>query len=169
MPGLAEATFATRAPSLGQLSKLQPRIDRCFEAGALATGATLEIVSEGSPYSEFVHDDELAVLYRQHAEAQGRTFSPRPSEQVGSTDMANLSLLMPAIHPMLGLSAGESVNHQPEFAAHCITAQADQAVLDGALAMALTVADAASVEPLRQRLFDADTGYGRRAAYPWSQ
>ena len=52
--------------------------------------------------------------------------SRRTREQVGSTDMANLSLLMPAIHPMLGLSAGESVNHQPEFAAHFITAEAER-------------------------------------------
>jgi amidohydrolase len=169
VPGLAEATFATRAPSIERLGRLQPRIDRCFEAGALATGAELEVVSGGSPYSEFLHDDELAVRYRHHAEQLGRTFSTRPAKPAGSTDMANLSLLMPTIHPTLGLSTGEYVNHQPEFAAHCISAEADQAVLDGAAAMALTAADAASVEPLRARLLDADTDYGQRATYPWSR
>ncbi len=168
VPGLAEATFATRAPSLGQLSKLQPRIDRCFEAGALATGASLEIISEGAPYSQFAHDAELAVRYRQHAESLGRTFAERSSQPAASTDMANLSLLMPTIHPTLGLSCGEFVNHQPEFAAHCITAEADQAVIDGAAAMALTAADAAGVEALRTRLLDANTDYGQRDSYPWS-
>ncbi len=82
--------------------------------------------------------------------------------------MANLSLMLPTIHPMLALSTDGHVNHQPEFAAHCITAEADQAVLDAAAAMALTVADAASIEPLRQRLLDGDTGHGQRANYPWS-
>lgn len=169
VPGLAEARFATRAPSLDQLGDLQPRIDRCFEAGALATGARLEVVTDGRPYSEFAHDDELASLYRQHAEALGRTFSERPSKPAGSTDMANLSLLMPTIHPTLGLSTGEFVNHQPEFAAHCITDEADQAVIEGATAMALTAADAASEDSLRRRLLDADTEYGHRANYPWTQ
>lgn len=168
VPGMAEASFSTRAPSLGQLDKLQPRIDRCFEAGALATGASLEMVKEGAPYSEFRHDDELSVRYREHAESLGRTFAERSSEAAASTDMANLSLLMPTIHPTLGLSCGEFVNHQPEFAAHCITTEADQAVIDGATAMALTAADAASVEPLRTRLLGATTDYGQRDSYPWS-
>ena len=126
-------------------------------------------MSGGSPYSEFLHDDELAVRYRRHAEGLGRTFSGRPTKPAGSTDMANLSLLMPTIHPTLGLSTGDYVNHQPEFAAHCITAEADQAVLDGATAMALTASDAATTESLRARLLGADTGYGKRSTYPWSR
>jgi hypothetical protein len=44
------------------------------------------------------------------------------------------------------------VNHQPEFTAHCITAAADQAVIDGALAMAWTAIDLAADERLKQRL-----------------
>jgi len=44
------------------------------------------------------------------------------------------------------------VNHQPEFTAACITPAADQALLDGAVALAWTAIDAASDEPLRTRL-----------------
>ena len=47
--------------------------------------------------------------------------------------MANISLAMPSIHPMLGLDCFPASNHQPEFTAACITPKADQAVVDGAL------------------------------------
>ncbi len=66
--------------------------------------------------------------------------------------MANISLAMPSIHPMLGLDCFPASNHQPEFTAVCITPKADQAVVDGALAMAWTVIDAAQHEPTRTRL-----------------
>jgi hypothetical protein len=69
-----------------------------------------------------------------------------------STDMANVSLAVPTIHPLIGIDAGGAVNHQPEFAAACITASADAALRDGALAMAWTVIDAAGRGPLRDRL-----------------
>jgi hypothetical protein len=66
--------------------------------------------------------------------------------------MGNVSLVIPSIHPMIGLHSWPAVNHQPEFTAHCITAAADQAVIDGALAMAWTAIDLAADERLKQRL-----------------
>ena len=47
---------------------------RCFEAGAVATGATLEIVGGMAPYAEVRHDPDLAARYQVNAEALGRTF-----------------------------------------------------------------------------------------------
>ena len=72
--------------------------------------------------------------------------------------MANVSLAIPAIHPMLGIDSGDAVNHQAEFAAACATASADEALLHGATAMAWTCIDAATTDPVRTRLLD-----GRRA------
>ena len=48
---------------------------------------------------------------------------------------------MPAIHPAIGIDSLPATNHQPEFTAHCVTAAADQAIFDGALAMAWTIVD----------------------------
>jgi metal-dependent amidase/aminoacylase/carboxypeptidase family protein len=143
---------------------------RCFEAGALATGATIDVVPLGPPYSEFTADDELARLYQANATEIGRTFpgkDPMGGAVGGSTDRANISLLLPTIHPMLGLDSLPAVNHQPEFTAHCITEIADKAVLDGAAAMAMTVIDAATTAAVRTRLLDADTTYSGRSSYPW--
>ncbi len=167
VPGHATARFFWRAPSLEALAQLEPRVRACFEAGALATGATLEEAPLGPPYSEFTADPELRDFYRHNAEALGRVFDNRPAVAAGSTDMANISLLLPTIHPVLGLDSYPVVNHQPEFAAFCRTPVADQAVVDGAVAMAQTVVDAALNESTRQRLLDADTTYGNRDTYPW--
>jgi len=101
-------------------------------------------------------DGELSALYQANAEALGRVFPDIPAavmeRTAGSTDMANVSLAIPTIHPMLGIDSLPAVNHQPEFAAHCVSRAADRAVLDGAVAMAWTAIDAATMPALRDRL-----------------
>jgi metal-dependent amidase/aminoacylase/carboxypeptidase family protein len=69
-----------------------------------------------------------------------------------STDMGNVSLRIPAIHPYLGIDSLPAVNHQPEFAAHCAGPAADRAVLDGAIALAAVVIDAATRDNVRDHL-----------------
>jgi hypothetical protein len=66
--------------------------------------------------------------------------------------MGNVSLALPSIHPMIGINSLPAVNHQPEFAAYCITADADKALADGALAMAWTCIDLATDCEIRDRL-----------------
>ena len=168
IPHRAAAKFQVRSPSVARLRDLVPRVHACFEAGAMATGATLEIVSTRVPYTEFDPDDELTGLYQSNAETLGRRFAPPDPGGGGSTDMANLSLLMPTIHPMLGLDAGEAVNHQVEFANLCRTPEADQATIHGAVAMAWTTVDAAGNDTIKERFLARDTTYGHRADYPWS-
>ncbi|MGH9075647.1 MAG: M20 family metallopeptidase [Acidimicrobiales bacterium] len=153
VPAHASAHYLVRSPTLASLAEAEPRVRRCFEAGALATGATMEIVPRSPDYSELLTDEGIAAAWRANAEALGRR-SPPPSEQMtgGSTDMANLSLAMPAIHPMLGIDSLPAVNHQPEFAAACVTPAADRAVHDGAVGMAWTAIDLATDPELRARL-----------------
>ena len=60
---------------------------------------------------------------------------------VGSTDMGNVSYLVPSIHPMIAAAPSGLPIHTPEFAEHARSPKGDQAVVDGAIAMAWTVAD----------------------------
>jgi hypothetical protein len=69
-----------------------------------------------------------------------------------STDMGNVSYVVPSIHPIIGIGSAPAVNHQPEFAAAAATEAADRAILDGAIALAWTVVDAARDPELRARL-----------------
>jgi amidohydrolase len=155
VPAHTSAKYIIRSETLDQLAELRPKVYRCFEAGGLATGAKVEIRGGDKPYAEMLHDDDMALLYRANAEALGRAFpnlgewETRPT---GSTDMGNVSRAVPSIHPMIGINSLPAVNHQPEFAAHCVTSHADQAVIDGALAMAWTCLDIAQNASLRDRL-----------------
>jgi amidohydrolase len=153
VPAHTEAKYYVRARTLKALETWSPRVRRCFEAGAVATGASVELVPQGPTYSEFHTDEAMADLYRANAEVLGRVFPP-PGDRTmsGSTDMANVSLSIPSIHPMLGLDSFPAVNHQPEFTAAAGSPIADQAVIDGATAMAWTVIDLASDAGERERL-----------------
>jgi amidohydrolase len=155
VPAHTTAKYYVRARDLRELDDIVPKAMRCFEAGAIATGCTHEIVEHTKPYSEMVHDHELAQIYKTNAESLGRTFpdlGPAAERAAGSTDMGNVSLAMPSIHPMIGIDSLPAVNHQPEFAAHCATPAADKAIVDGAVAMAWTVIDAATDDNVRSRL-----------------
>ena len=148
VPGSTSGSWYVRAATLAALDELSPRVRACFEAGALATGCEVEVELASPRYSEFLPDALLLDLYADEARAVGRVLEERPTSALlsGSTDMANVSLRLPTIHPMLGIEADGAVNHQPAFTAAAVRASADRAVLDGALAMARTTI-AAALDP----------------------
>ena len=155
VPAHTSARYYVRASTLDDLGDIRGKVLRCFEAGAIATGCTLRIDDSARPYADVRHDGALAALYQANAEALGRRFMrPRPefSRFAASTDMGNVSHALPSIHPMIGLSSLPAVNHQPEFAAHCITPLADRALMDGALALAWTAIDIAADDAIAARL-----------------
>jgi amidohydrolase len=157
VPSHTEGTWLVRAHDLGELAEVEAKVMRCFEAGALATGARLEVTPEHPPYAEMHHHPALSSLYRANAEALGRSFLDLGNDErtAGSTDMGNVSLAVPSIHPSIGIDSLPAVNHQPEFTAQCVTPVADKALLDGAIAMAWTVIDAVADDQLRERLMAA--------------
>jgi amidohydrolase len=155
VPAHTEARFMVRAETLDGLGDVYAKVLRCFEAGALATGSKLDLAEVHPPYAHMAHDMVMADVYRRNAVALGRAFpdlGPQRARFAASTDMGNLSLALPSIHPMVGINSLPAVNHQPEFAAHCVTEDADKALIDSALAMAWTAIDAASDPTLSEHL-----------------
>ena len=88
----------------------------------------------------------MADLYAENSAAIGRRmhrmidYDPAAT---GSTDMANVSYVVPTIHPTLDIGAAPAVNHQKDFAAHTLAPTGEAAITDGALAMAMTIIDLA--------------------------
>jgi amidohydrolase len=155
VPAHTKARYIVRGRTLAELERLRPRVYRCFEAGALATGCRMEIIGGTKAYSEMIHDRDIAALFKLNAELLGRSYPDLDmSAQKGaaSTDMGNVSLVIPSIQPMIGIDSLPAVNHQKEFTDSCITKAADKAVYDGALAMAWTAIDMATDLTLRARL-----------------
>jgi metal-dependent amidase/aminoacylase/carboxypeptidase family protein len=151
---LTEGRWYVRAETLAELADVEARVMRCFEAGALASGAELTVTPESKPYAEFRTDEDLLACYERRATAAGRRFRSGPDSMMAraSTDMGNVSQALPAIHPYIGIDSLPAVNHQPEFAAATITTAAETAVAQAALALAGTVVDAASQTRIRHRL-----------------
>lgn len=155
IPAHTSARYIVRAENIEELKDVRAKVYRCFEAGAVATRAKLEIRGGDKPYADMRFDQEISQFYKRNAEALGREFaplSPMMARLAASTDMGNVSQVIPSIHPMIGINSLPAANHQPEFTAHCITEIADKAVLDGSLAMAWTAIDLAQQPALRERL-----------------
>ncbi len=150
VPAHTTASFMTRSTTRERLVELTARVRSCFEAGALATGAELTFV-EGVAYADMLHDPDLVALYRRNAEAIGRHFPPGAAMTV-STDMGDVSHVVPSIHPMIGIDSRPAVNHQPDFSRAAVMPAADQAIFDGAVALAWTAIDAAMDAAIRDRL-----------------
>lgn len=145
IPERTEARWYVRAETTEQLLDLEARVRACFEAGALATGAALTITPESARYAEMRTDEETLERYRANLRALGRNFDVDPAAATmnrASTDMGNVSQVVPAIHPYIGVG-GDASNHQPAFAAACVGELAERALHDGAAALAWTALDTA--------------------------
>lgn len=146
IPAFARGRWYVRAQSLEELKHIEQRVLACFEAAALATGCSFEWKLESQPYAEFHQDEQALAFYTKNAEALGRTFQPHaPGAEMASasTDMGNVSHHVPSIHPYIGLGSFPVLNHQREFADHTVGPIAEQALLDGATALAWTAIDVA--------------------------
>ena len=147
IPERTAGRWYVRAESLAQLAETEAKVWRCFEAGALATGCTLDVTPESKPYAEFRTFQPALAAYRRNAEHLGRVFdttSPARRMNRASTDMGNVSQVVPAIHPYVGINSLPALNHQAEFAAACVGPQAEKAILDAATALAWTALDVAT-------------------------
>ncbi len=145
IPAYTRSTWGVRSESGERVEELVPKVLACFEAAAMATGCRVEITKTDHPYLNMRNNTVMTGLFAANSEVLGR---PMPTEEEagrtgGSSDMGNVSQVVPAIHPMVAIESGDAVNHQKEFAAATVNPSGDQAIKDGALAMAWTIIDMA--------------------------
>lgn len=161
VPERAAGRFYVRAATQAELEPLKRRVERCFEAGAAATGARLELQWGPADYLDIRFNEPLASAFRANAESLGRSFFPidkLPPGLQGSTDMGNVSQRVPSIHPMLASAPLHCTIHNAEFAVWAGSEMGDAAALDGAKALAMTAIDFLLDADLRaraRRAFDA--------------
>ncbi len=116
------------------LENVVPRVRACFEGAAIATGATMRAVENTPPYFSLVQNPTLVELAADAYRTLGR--EPQLNAPAGgSTDMGNVSQVVPAIHPMIELEP-ELAAHTREFAAAANGPYAEAAITDGATMLA---------------------------------
>ncbi|MBI4215820.1 MAG: M20 family metallopeptidase [Chloroflexi bacterium] len=142
VPAHAAGSFLVRAVDAAYLEELRPRALACFQAAAQATGARLAYRWAEVQYEAFLTNETMADLFRQNLETLGRSVRPLNSEAgLGSTDMGNVSQLVPAIHPTIAIAPTEVASHSLEFAQAAASEAGHLGLLDGAKALALTAID----------------------------
>ncbi len=154
VPEHTAASFLVRAEDDEYLDQLRPRVLACFEAGAEATGARLEYHwGEETRYRAVRNNRALAKAYARNMEALGRQIhDPEERHSMGSTDMGNVSALVPAIHPTIAIAPPDVPIHTPQFREIAASEEGLRGMLDAAKAMAMTLVDVLADAGLRQRM-----------------
>ncbi len=158
IPAYAAMQYTMRATDSSSLHGLEDRMSGCFLAGALGTGCDYDVTEASPIYEELIPDAWLADVFRAEMERLGRTPVPKEMEAslpLGSTDMGNVTQLLPGIHPLIGVQAGGASVHQPAFTAAAGGPSGDQAVVDGAIMLARTVVALAETPVQRDRVLAA--------------
>ena len=144
VPDIAAMTWYVRSGTLASLEALKARVFACLESAAAATGCTMDHEWDDYPYAEVVDNRAMVDAYSANAARLGRTVEdPRVTGRhvAGSTDMGNVSYLVPSIHPMIKVAPDGVPIHSLDFARYAGGPEGDRAVVDGAKAMAMTVVD----------------------------
>ena len=142
VPGHSAGAFLVRSDNRFRLEELKSKVLACFAGAAKATGARLEYRWGERAFDCMRSNVVLAGLFTANMESLGRYMeSPDPSWGVGSTDMGNVSQVVPAIHASVAIASAETSLHSPEFALAAVSAEGDRGLLDAAKALAMTVAD----------------------------
>jgi amidohydrolase len=145
IPDRAVLEYEVRAATAEQLTPLTERVLDCFRGAALATGTTAEIARTQPDYLDLRQDPWLLETYERHLADVGRAAEPLPPGSVtASTDMGNVSHLVPSIHPHIGVLGCAATPHHAEFADAMTTPAADAALLDAATLLARTGIDLAA-------------------------
>ena len=143
VPAYARAEWIVRSSTVTKLDALKQRFLACLEGGAEAAGCEMHVEWIDPVYADMVDSAAIGERYRANAQALGRIVrAPSPATRVvGSTDMGNVSYAVPSIHPMIQVAPPGVPIHTPAFAGFAGGPEGDRAVIDGAKALAWTVAD----------------------------
>ncbi len=160
VPQRAAAQFYLRSAEPETLRVLCDRAREIFEAAAAMTGTDVDIVWDPVPtYLPVRSNRALAARWAANVASRGRRALPAgviPGALTGSTDLGNVSVRVPSIHPTLAIAPPGVTIHNPEFAEHAASGRADAGVVDGAVGLALTAADYLTDATLRD---DAGTEF----------
>jgi amidohydrolase len=142
VPVHSAGTFLVRAEDDAYLDELKQKVLNCFVGAATATGARLEYRWENVYYAPLRNNLTLAQLFHRNMEYLGRkVLLSNPKQTFASTDMGNVSQLIPSIHPHVAIAPEEVLIHSPEFATAATSDTAIRGLVDGAKALAMTVVD----------------------------
>jgi len=157
VPAYTAGSFIVRAENDDYLEEVKKKVIDCFAGAGKATGARLEY-RWGEHYASMRSNAVMGKLFKKHLESLGRTIELGSNAMMTfSTDVGNVSRLVPAIQPLVAIAPDEVKMHTPEFYKAAGSPEALAVMLDAGRAMALTavdiLADAGKAEEIREEFF----------------
>jgi amidohydrolase len=138
IPERAAASFYVRANDLKELSSVKERVISCAKGAATAAGCTLDISVGGDLNAPMKINMAFIDLYRGVLKSLGLKEELQPPEKnVGSSDIGNVSQIMPTIHPHVPIREGINI-HTREFAEATTTPDGHRALMEGVATLGLT-------------------------------
>ncbi|HEY6458807.1 MAG TPA: peptidase dimerization domain-containing protein, partial [Polyangiaceae bacterium] len=155
IPERAACEFSVRALDTPELERVRGIVERCARAAAMASDVKV-VIAVRHGYRDMVNNMALARGFGRHLEALGR--APRevdPSIGAGSTDMGDVSHVVPAIHPWLAIvPEGAALCHEHRFAQAAGTDDAGRTALVAAKVLARTAVEFLADASLRKAVSD---------------
>jgi amidohydrolase len=150
IPERAVVEFECRAFTLGDYEALLERVLACFEGAALSTGTTLSIEPTEPAYQPLIQNNALAAHWTEAMRTFGKDTTRSAGMSGGSTDMGNVSQVIPTLHPWLSVPGANVPIHSHGFAAFADTPEAYTVMFEAATALAWTIAGAATTPSERE-------------------
>ncbi len=142
VPDHSAGTFIVRAMDDTYLDELEQKVLNCFIGAATTTGARLEYKWGDVRYAAMKNNLTLAKLFVRNMKRLGRKAKLSASgRSFGSTDMGNVSQLVPAIHPSVAIAPREVLLHSPQFAMAAASEGGIKGMLDAAKTLAMNIVD----------------------------
>ncbi len=158
IPGVATVQVEIRGDRVEVWNDVKVRVLACFEGAARAIGCEWSCAVTAPPYAPLHQDSILAAFWDVNVAARGRDLTAAPSAFSGaSTDMGNVSRLVPSLHPAIAFLGEQAAPHSREFAIAAAGPAADDAIVDAAIAMAWTAIDVATTPTARREMMSRRT------------
>jgi amidohydrolase len=155
IPELAACEFSVRATNVAELARVRAIVERCAQAAALASEVDVKIVAREG-YRDMRNNMTMAKRFGDHLANLGRNASETDSRVgAGSTDMGDVSHVVPSIHPYLAIvDEGEALCHQHRFAEAAGSDRGLDTAICAAKALARTAVELLADESLRRSVRD---------------
>ena len=149
IPESAACTFYVRAPRLDLMWETYRRVRACAEGAARSCGVTLAVQEmTDTVYEPLKRNQTLLDLFAANMATVGLSEGEPIPDRLGSSDIGNVSQVIPAIQPMIGIAPTGMAIHTREFAAAAVQPLARRGMLAAAKTMAMTTLDLLA-EPAR--------------------
>ncbi|HEX3630419.1 MAG TPA: M20 family metallopeptidase [Candidatus Dormibacteraeota bacterium] len=142
VPERTRGEFLVRARDEAYMQELVQKVKNIFQGAALATGCSVNLSFNEDPYTDLRNNGVLAKLFEENLQRLGMDpVEGVPWDNAGSTDMGNVSHVVPAIHPTLAIAPADVAGHSQAFLEASGSLRGYQAMIDAAKALAMTGAD----------------------------